>query len=148
MILFYRNLIEDNPIILLYLVSMIVDILLGNIVAWYTSDVDSSVGLRGTIKHLGLLAFIMLFLPVLSLYMGSNTLSISIVSYMVYQYAISIIENLAILGFEMPDWLKEKLRRLRETNEVDVSDSATVKIDVAKYKNLKEEKHDKTTKDS
>ena len=95
MIEFYRNLIQDNEIILLYLVSMIVDILLGNIVAWYTNDVDSSVGLRGTIKHLGLLAFVMLFLPVLSLYMGNNILSISIVSYMVYQYVISIIENLS-----------------------------------------------------
>lgn len=148
MIEFYRNLIQDNDILLLYLVSVIVDILLGNIVAWYTSDVDSSVGLRGTIKHLGLLAFVMLFLPVLSLYMGNNILSISIVSYMVYQYAISIIENLSLLGFEMPDWIEEKLRRLRETNEIDVSDSATVKIDVSKYKNLKEVEHDKTTKDS
>ena len=148
MIEFYRNLIQDNEILLLYLTSVIVDILLGNIAAWYTNDVDSSVGLRGTIKHLGLLAFVMLFLPVLSLYMGNNILSISIVSYMVYQYVISIIENLSILGFEMPDWIEEKLRRLRETNEIDVSDSATVKIDVAKYKNLKEVEHDKTTKDS
>lgn len=75
---------------------------------------DSSVGLKGTIKHLGMMTFVMMFLPALSIYMGTKSLKVAIITYIVYQYSISIMENLHLLGFDLPDWIVESLRRLHD----------------------------------
>ena len=101
-----------EPLFILYLASAIVDVVLGNIRAWSMNDVDSHVGVRGTMKHLGVFTFVVLLLPPLAYYLGNNAVSLGILTYLVYQYLISIIENLGQLGFDVPTVFKEKLRRL------------------------------------
>ena len=110
----HYQIVFDSPIFWLYISCVIVDLVLGNIKAFRNNDIDSSVGLRGSLKHAGLAVFVVLFLPTLSAFVGDSTMSNGIVAYFVYQYIISIIENLGALGFPLPDSITEKFRRLGE----------------------------------
>lgn len=108
----HYQIVFDSPIFWLYATAVIVDLILGNVKAFKNGDIDSNVGVRGSLKHAGLASFVILFLPTLSVYLGDSTVSNSIVVYFVYQYAISIIENLGAMGFPLPDSITEKFRRL------------------------------------
>ena len=101
-----------DPLFILYGSSVLVDIVLGNIKAWTLNDVDSNVGVRGTLKHLGVFTFVVVLLPPLSYYLGNNAVGVGVLTYLVYQYLISIVENLGVLGVDVPYIFKEKLRRL------------------------------------
>lgn len=106
-----------DPLFVLYTASVIVDIVLGNIKAWTINDVASDVGVKGTLKHLGVFTFVVLLLPPLTYYLGNNAVSLGVLSYLVYQYLVSIIENLGQLGFDVPTVFKQKLRQLNDENE-------------------------------
>lgn len=114
----HYQIVFDSPIFWLYVSCVIVDLVLGNVKAFRNNDIDSDVGVRGSLKHVGLAAFVILFLPTLSVYLGDSTVSNGIVVYFVYQYTISIIENLGAMGFPLPDGITEKFRRLG-TDEYD-----------------------------
>ena len=109
---FYKSLTAEHPVILLYFASVITDIILGNIRAWMTNDVDSDIATKGTLKHIGIASFVVLFLPILSIYLDTSLVSVTVVSYITYQYSLSIIENLGMMGVSMPDVFEKSLRRL------------------------------------
>lgn len=139
------DLIRNNPLVLLYFASLVVDLLLGNIRAWTINDVDSSVGVKGTLKHMGLLTFVVVFLPTLTFYLQSSSVSTAVLGYLTYQYAISIIENLGLLGFKLPAILEESFRRLGTTSKIDISDATKVEIDTNILKNyVRTDKPDNT----
>lgn len=110
----HYKIVFDSPIFWLYATAVIVDLILGNVKAFKNGDIDSNVGVRGSLKHAGLAAFVILFLPTLSVYLGDSTVSNGIVVYFVYQYVISIIENLGAMGFPLPDNITDKFRRLSD----------------------------------
>ena len=114
----YMNMI-DSLSFWLYMALLLTDIITGNIKAWVTSDVDSSVGVAGSLKHLALLGMAIILLPTLSAYMKTNVLSIGIVNYYSYQYTISIVENLGALGWGIPPQVANRLRRLKEDDKDD-----------------------------
>ena len=114
-----------TPLFSLYVGALITDIFLGNIQAWVNKEVDSSVGLKGSLKHLGLLSFVTVFLPSLSVYTGDLLLSQGVLTYFIYQYVISIIENLGHLGFNLPDSFKQYFHQLKES-EVKKDDDGSV----------------------
>lgn len=122
-------LIKENPLIHLYLAAVFVDIVLGNIKAWTTSDVDSSVGLRGSIKHFGVMTFVMVLLPAVTAFTETDVLAYGIITYLIYQYMISIVENLSKLGFPMPEFIVESFRRLHEDQLPDMTHSVKIQID-------------------
>ena len=109
---FYKTLTAEHPVILLYFASVITDIVLGNVRAWSTNTVDSDIATRGTIKHLGIMVFVVLFLPVLTIYLDTSFVSVTVVSYITYQYAISIVENLGMMGVKLPSQFEKSLERL------------------------------------
>ena len=113
----------DKPLFWLYLAAVAVDISTGNIKAWINDDVDSSVGVKGSLKHLALMTFTFIFLPVLTVYLGDSVLSQGIMVYFTYQYIISIIENLSELGFPLPDDLTKHFRRLKDDGDHRGSDT-------------------------
>ena len=116
LIMHFESAFKD-PLFILYTASVIVDIVLGNVKAWTTNDVASDIGVKGTLKHLGVFSFVVLLLPPLSYYLGNNVVSLGVLSYLVYQYLISIVENLGQLGFDVPTVFKQKLRQLNDENE-------------------------------
>ena len=113
----------DKPLFWLYLAAVVVDISTGNIKGWVNDDIDSSVGIKGSIRHLALMAFVIIFLPVLTAYLGDSVLTQSIMVYFTYQYIISIIENLAELGFPLPDEITKHFRRLKDDGDHRGSDT-------------------------
>ena len=114
-----------TPLFSLYVGALITDIFLGNVQAWVNKEVDSSVGVRGSLKHLGLFSFVTVFLPSLSVYTGDLLLSQGVLTYFIYQYVISIIENLGRLGFNLPDSFKQYFHQLQES-EVKKDDDGSV----------------------
>lgn len=110
--MFYGNIVNESPIILLYFAAVVTDIILGNIRAWITHDVDSHIATKGTLKHIGIASFVTLFLPILSIYLESSFVSVTIVGYITYQYTLSIIENLGMMDIKLPDIFEKSLRRL------------------------------------
>ena len=107
----------QDPLFILYVAAVVVDVLLGNIKAWSNNDVNSNIGLRGSLKHVGGFTFVIVLLPPLSYYLNNSGVSIGILTYLVYQYIISIIENLAELGFDVPKVFKVKLTQLSENEK-------------------------------
>ena len=108
-----------DPLFVLYVSCVLVDIVLGNIKAWTIGTVDSNVGVKGTLKHLGVFTFVIVLLPPLSYYLGNSGVSIGVLGYLVYQYIISIVENLGGLGFNVPSIFKDKLTQLGNSYEED-----------------------------
>lgn len=108
-----------DPLFILYVSGVLVDIVLGNIKAWTNGTVDSNVGVKGTLKHLGVFTFVIVLLPPLSYYLGNSGVSIGVLGYLVYQYIISIIENLGGLGYNVPSIFKDKLTQLGDDYEED-----------------------------
>ena len=106
------ELLFKDPLFMLYSSAVLVDIVLGKVRAWTNNDVDSHVGVRGTLKHLGVFTFVVVLLPPLTYYLGNSAVGVGVLTYLVYQYLISIVENLGELGFNVPTIFKEKLRRL------------------------------------
>lgn len=119
----HYHILVDKPLFWLYIVAVLVDIFTGNIKAWSLNDVDSNVGVRGTLKHMALFAFVIIFLPTLSVYMGDDTVSQTLMGYFTYQYIISIIENLGVLGFDFPEGVSKHFRRLKDDGDHRGSDS-------------------------
>ena len=106
-----------DPLFILYVSGVLVDIVLGNIKAWTNGTVNSNVGVKGTLKHLGVFTFVILLLPPLTYYLGNNGVSMAVLGYLVYQYIVSIIENLGGLGYNVPRVFKDKLTQLGENHE-------------------------------
>lgn len=115
----HYHILMDKPLFWLYIGTVLVDLITGNIKAWTKNDIDSNVGVKGTIKHIALFAFIIIFLPTLSVYMGDTLVSQTLMGYFTYQYIISIIENLAELGFNLPDNITSHFRRLKDPGKDD-----------------------------
>ena len=116
-----------QPIFWLYVATVVVDIILGNARAWITGDVYSDVGIKGTVKHFAVFSFVVVLLPPLAYYLGTHAVSTAVITYLVYQYLISIIENLGLLGYKVPKVFKDNLRRL-DDDYVDISKSTKVEI--------------------
>ena len=119
----YTNML-DSLSFWLYMSLLLTDIITGNIKAWVTADVDSSVGVRGSLKHLALLGMAVILLPTLNAYMETNALTIVIMNYYSYQYTISIVENLGALGWGIPPQVANRLRRLKEVDKDDHGDGS------------------------
>ena len=118
--LFYTNymILFKTPLFSLYVGAVITDIFLGNIRAWVNKEIDSSAGVKGSLKHFGLFSFVTIFLPSLSLYTNDLIMSQTVLLYFIYQYVISIIENLGRLGFYVPASFKKYFKQLQ--NEEDI----------------------------
>ena len=108
-----------DPLFILYVSCVLVDIVLGNIKAWTNGTVDSNVGVKGTLKHLGVFTFVIVLLPPLSYYLENSGVSIGVLGYLVYQYIVSIVENLGGLGFNVPSIFKDKLTQLGDSYKED-----------------------------
>lgn len=123
MVLDNYSLLLDDPLFWFYMATLVVDIITGNIKAWTTRTVDSKVGVRGTLKHFGLLAFVLLFLPNLSIYLGTRVATQGLLTYFIYQYTISIIENLGVLGFDIPQDLAKRFAQIPDKKDGDDNDN-------------------------
>lgn len=101
--LFYFESVLNNSLFLLYLVTVAVDIITGNIVALYLRKWNSKTGLNGTLRHIGLFIVVVFLLPIISFTTNIPIIANAVLGYVIAQYTISILENISVLGFDLTD---------------------------------------------
>ncbi|KRN01051.1 hypothetical protein FD13_GL001452 [Levilactobacillus senmaizukei DSM 21775 = NBRC 103853] len=72
---------------------------------------DSSVGLKGLSKHLLIIVLALTVYPFLDV-LEFDTVSNAVLLFYTAEYAISIVENLDVMGFPIPPFLKPKFEKL------------------------------------
>lgn len=99
---YFKNVLNDS-LFLLYLATVTVDIITGNIVALYLRKWNSRTGLNGTLRHIGLFIVVVFLLPMISFTTQIPVITNGVLAYVIAQYTISILENISVLGFDLTD---------------------------------------------
>ena len=135
---YYINNVFNDMVFILYIVTLGVDILTGNIVAMYQRKWNSGTGINGSLRHLALATVMVILLPMITYTTNISGIANGVMLYVVAQYTISILENLSALGLDIaepfakyfeflnPDENDEKqLNKKGETNEDSESDKTS-----------------------
>lgn len=93
--------------------AILLDIILGYMVAWASNKFDSKKGRIGLVKHGALILAIALIYPV-SEVIGVVAVVDTLLVFFALSFVSSIIANFQILGVPFPEWLTDKLK-----NEID-----------------------------
>lgn len=107
----FKALLDTNKsdLLVILIIVIVFDFLTGNLKAWKWKVTDSAVGYKGIIKHTTtfMLYYIIIFI---GYYLKISNLTNYLI-YMVYlNYAYSILENLAVMGVYIPNFLKAKVK--------------------------------------
>lgn len=107
-----------NDYIFFLLILILVDFLTGNAKAWKWKVSDSSVGLKGIIKHSLTFLFYFLLLAFFK-YVQMEELGMIFIYLILFNYVLSIMENLAVMGVYIPKFLRAKvLNELKRYNNM------------------------------
>ena len=107
-----------NDYIFFLLILILIDFLTGNAKAWKWKVSDSSVGLKGIIKHSLTFLFYFLLLAFFK-YVQMEELGMIFIYLILFNYVLSIIENLAVMGVYIPKFLRAKvLNELKRYNSM------------------------------
>lgn len=106
-----------SPIFIMLLLTILTDVVLGNLIAFKQRNFTSIKAVNGSFKHLGVITFTMVIVPMLSILVGNNSIKILLVLYFIFQYFISIVENLGELGVEVPKFLVRYLKLLQDEGD-------------------------------
>ncbi|HCM90591.1 MULTISPECIES: phage holin family protein [Vagococcus] len=104
-----------NPYIYLLIIVIIVDIFTGLAKAIFSRnypDLDSTIGLRGLIKHVVVLILVIVFNAYCVMFQLSAYSDLFILFY-IGNYGLSIIENLGALGIPIPNFIKKHINKLK-----------------------------------
>lgn len=97
-----------NDYIFFLLILIIIDFLTGNAKAWKWKVSDSSVGLKGIIKHSLTFLFYFILLTFFT-YVQMEEIGMIFIYLILFNYVLSIIENLAVMGVYIPKFLSAKV---------------------------------------
>ena len=97
-----------NDYIFFLLILILIDFLTGNAKAWKWKVSDSSVGLKGIIKHSLTFLFYFLLLAFFK-YVQMEEIGMIFIYLILFNYVLSIMENLAVMGVYIPKFLKAKV---------------------------------------
>ena len=115
-----------NDYIFFLLILILIDFLTGNAKAWKWQVSDSSVGLKGIIKHSLTFLFYFLLLAFFK-YVQMEEIGMIFIYLILFNYVLSIMENLAVMGVYIPKFLRAKvLNELkRYTRKLGLEDNET-----------------------
>ena len=115
-----------NDYIFFLLILILIDFLTGNAKAWKWQVSDSSVGLKGIIKHSLTFLFYFLLLAFFK-YVKMEDIGMIFIYLILFNYVLSIMENLAVMGVYMPKFLKAKVldEMKRYTRKLGLEDNET-----------------------
>ena len=97
-----------NDYIFFLLILILIDFITGNAKAWKWQVSDSSVGLKGIIKHSLTFLFYFLLLAFFK-YIQMEEIGMIFIYLILYNYVLSIMENLAVMGVYIPPFLRAKV---------------------------------------
>ena len=98
---YYIEQVLNDTIFMLYLTTLLVDLITGNAVAIYERKWNSKTGINGTLRHLSLFVVMTLLLPMITYVTNIPAISNGIMLYVIAQYTISILENLSSMGVDI-----------------------------------------------
>lgn len=98
---YYVNVVFHDTVFLLYVVTLIVDIFTGNLVAVSQRKWNSNTGITGTLRHLALASVMVILLPMITFTTNIDGFANGVMLYVIAQYTISILENLSAMGLEL-----------------------------------------------
>lgn len=111
----FKNLVNNIYIqILVWLV--IADIATGVCKGLAGKQANSTKGLMGVVKHLLVVALVLIAYPYLKIMNFEGVATAFVLSYIAV-YGISVIENLGQLGIPVPDFVKERFSKLKDTTD-------------------------------
>ena len=115
-----------NDYIFFLLILILIDFLTGIAKAWKWKVSDSSVGLKGIIKHSLTFLFYFLLLAFFK-YVQMEEIGMIFIYLILFNYVLSIMENLAVMGVYIPKFLRAKvLNELkRYTRKLGLEDNET-----------------------
>lgn len=118
------RLIFDNKFLYALLFFIGFDIITGTLKAFSTNTVYSKISKKGVTNHVTIFLFCVFFKWVFYFF-GIDEYSKILITFYIGSYGLSIIENLALMGLPLPQWLIEKFKVLQdesnegaETNEI------------------------------
>ena len=102
----------DLPLQIL-LTSMMLDYISGMLKAFYLEEVSSKAGYRGLIKKVGIL-FTIVVANLTDIILGLTIFRSAICMFFVMNELISVLENIALLGVPIPEFLTSKLIQTKD----------------------------------
>ena len=117
---------SKNDYIFFLLILILIDFLTGNAKAWKWKVSDSSVGLKGIIKHSLTFLFYFLLLAFFK-YVQMEEIGMIFIYLILFNYVLSIMENLAVMGVYIPKFLRAKVlnEMKRYTRKLGLEDNET-----------------------
>lgn len=103
--------VVNSPYFIGLVVLIILDFILGTFRSLMYKDLNSSVGLKGLIKHTSVFIIVVIVNEICYV-TGYSEMATAFTLFYVWEYAISIVENLAILKIPLPEWVLDRLTDL------------------------------------
>ncbi|MGM0259361.1 phage holin family protein [Enterococcus sp. AZ102] len=111
----FKNLLS-NVYIQIFLWAVFIDIVTGLAKAFTGKSAHSTKGLQGLIKHLLVVILVTIAYPYLKI-LGLESFATAFVWFYVAIYGISIVENLDQLGIKVPNFVKQRLEKIKDDTE-------------------------------
>ncbi|MFN6710460.1 holin family protein [Enterococcus faecium] len=111
----FRGLLT-NGYVQLFLWVVVGDIVTGICKGIFIKETNSTKGLMGIVKHLLVVGLVLIAYPYLKI-MGFEGVATAFVFSYIAVYGISVIENLGQLGIPVPEFVKSRFSKLKETSE-------------------------------
>lgn len=112
----FHNMVDDS-LVYVFVWLVVFDVLTGYMKAWVATSTgkktNSTKGLFGLVKHLLVLVIILTGYPLICSIGYPLPAQVMVVA-LIYNYAVSITENLGQSGVPIPAWLKQHLTKLQD----------------------------------
>lgn len=98
-------------------VAIVLDYLSGLAKGYVTSTLNSSTGLKGIVKKVGILGVVALAVTIDNIAGSTGLIRTMVIYYLVANEGLSIVENLSAMDILIPDVLQNKLEQIRHTKQ-------------------------------
>ena len=107
------SILEGSKYIHLFLMVILLDIFVGISKSFILGTTNSSVGLKGLLKH-SLVIIVTIIICFYLLIFEYDTMAKIFIMFFIVQYLISLTESWGELGLPLPDWVGDKLFKLND----------------------------------
>lgn len=107
------DIIFHDSLFWLLVTLIVIDFITGTIKAFILKDVHSGTGINGLLKHTVVL-LIVIVMSVVIILTGYNEFKYVVLFFYIFEYAVSITENLDRIGVPFPEKVSRSLRQWKD----------------------------------
>lgn len=111
----FKDLLVDGYIHF-FIIAALFDIATGMAKGLVKKQANSTNGLLGVVKHMLVVMLVLVVYPYMRFF-GLSYFAVAFVLFYIAVYTISIIENLSVLGVPFPQFVKERIEKLKDEND-------------------------------